>query len=75
MRFLLMLIIIAVCVYALWFRAEPPPAPPPMKAEDTFISGPLAPYNKAKKFQAEDYDEALDEHRKKMDQQVDDDGG
>lgn len=74
MRFLLVLIIVAVCVYALWFRDEPPPPPPLMKAEDTFINGPLTPYNKAKKFQAEDYDEALDEHRKKMDQQVEDDG-
>ncbi len=69
MRFLLLLIIIVVSVYALWFRSEPPPAPPPMKVEDTFISGPLTPYNKAKKFQAEDYNEALDEHRKAMDEQ------
>ena len=72
MRFLIVLIIVAVCVYALWFRAEPPPPPPSMKVEDTFISGPLTPYNKAKKFQAEDYNEALDEHRKKMDQDIDD---
>jgi hypothetical protein len=69
-----MLVIIAVCIYALWFRAEPPPPPPPMKVEDSFISGPLAPYDKAKKFQAEDYPDALDEHRAKIDKQVDDDG-
>ncbi len=75
MRFLLLLIIVAVCVYAVWFRAEPAPEPPPMKIEDTFISGPLAPYNKAQKFQAQDYNEALDEHRKNMDKQVEDDGG
>ena len=75
MRFLLVLVLIAVCVYALWFRDEPPPPEPPMKAEDTFISGPLTPYNKAKKFQAEDYDEALDEHRGKLDERIDDDGG
>jgi len=73
MRLILFLIVIAVCVYALWFRAEPEPEPPPMNAEDTFISGPLTPYNKAKKFQAEDYDEALDEHRDKLDQRIDED--
>lgn len=72
MRFLILLIIVAVSVYALWFRSEPPPPPPPMKVEDTFISGPLTPYNKAKKFQAEDYNEALDDHRDKMDERIDD---
>ena len=75
MRFLLFLIVIAVCVYALWFRAEPEPPPPPMKIEDTFISGPLAPYNKAQKFQQQDYNEALDKHREKMDKQEADEGG
>lgn len=71
MRFLIFLIIVAVCVYALWFRSEPPPHPPLMKVEDTFISGPLTPYNKAQKFQQQDYNEALDEHRKTMDEQED----
>ncbi len=74
MRFLLLLIVVAVCVYALWFRGEPAPPPPPIKAEDTFISSPLTPYNKAKKFQAEDYNEALDEHRDQLDERIDDDG-
>lgn len=74
MRFLLMLIVIAVCVYALWFRAEPPPPEPLMKVEDTFISGPMTPYNKSKKFQAEDYPEALDEHRDQLDEKIDGDG-
>jgi len=73
MRLILFMIVIAVCVYALWFRAEPAPEPPPMKVEDTYISGPLTPYNKAKKFQAEDYDEALDEHRDQLDQRIDED--
>ena len=69
MRLLILLIIVAVSVYALWFRSEPPPPPPPMKVEDTFISGPLAPYDKAQKFQQQDYNQALDEHRKAMDEQ------
>jgi hypothetical protein len=73
MRFLLLLVVVAVCVYALWFRAEPAPPPPLMKAEDTLMGGPLVPYNKAKKFQAEDYNEALDEHRDKMDERIDED--
>jgi len=71
MRFLIFLIIVAVCVYALWFRSEPPPEPPPMNVADTFISGPLTPYNKAQKFQQQDYNRALDDHRKAMDQQED----
>lgn len=75
MRFLLMIIVILICVYALWFRAEPEPEPELMDVNDTFISGPLAPYNKAQKFQQEDYNEALDKHRKKMDDQEKEEGG
>jgi hypothetical protein len=79
MRFLLLIIVIVVCVYALWFRAEPDSEPGPgpelMDVNDTFISGPLTPYNKAQKFQQQDYNEALDKHRKAMDDQEKEDGG
>jgi hypothetical protein len=75
MRFLLLIIVIVICVYALWFRGEPEPEPELMDVNDTFISGPLAPYNKAQKFQQEDYNKALDQHRQAMDEQEEDEGG
>ena len=77
MRFLMVLIAIVVCVYILWFKPEPEQEAPPelMPLEDTFISGPLAPYNTAQKFQQQDYNEALDKHRENMDKQEAEDGG
>ena len=68
MRFMVLLIIILLLAYALW------PEPEPIPIEETFIGPTIQPLRKAEKFQQEDYNQALDEHRRKMDQQEEDGG-
>lgn len=65
MRLLVFIIVVLLLAYALW------PQPTPVPVEETFIGDQIKPLRKAEKFQQEDYDKALDEHRKKMDEQVD----
>ena len=67
MRFLVLIIVVLLLAYALW------PDPEPVPVEETFIGDQIKPLRKAEKFQQEDYNKALDEHRKEMDQQADKD--
>ena len=71
MRFLAVLILIVLLAWIVFREPEPDPEPEKelIPLEDSFISGPLTPYNKAQKFQQEDYNQALDEHRRRLDEQ------
>lgn len=65
MRLLVFIIVVLLLAYALW------PQPTPVPVEETFIGDQIKPLRKAEKFQQDDYNKALDEHRKHMDQQAD----
>jgi len=68
MRLLVFIIVVLLLAYALW------PQPAPVPVEETFIGDQIQPLRKAEKFQQEDYNKALDEHRKNMDAQADEGG-
>lgn len=68
MRYLLFLIIVLLLTYALWPEQPVPPI------EETFMGDQIVPLRKAEKFQQEDYNEGLEEYRKKMDEQEAGDG-
>jgi hypothetical protein len=61
MRYLLFIILVLLLAYAWWPRHEPPPV------EETFIGDQIKPLRKAEKFQQQDYNEALDDYREKLD--------
>jgi hypothetical protein len=61
MRFLLFIILVLLLAYAWWPRHEPPPV------EETFIGDQIKPLRKAEQFQQQDYNEALDDYREKLD--------
>lgn len=70
-RLLLALLIVALLLTAVsrmrgLQERESPPNP-----EETIVGSQLAPYNKAQQF-SEDYDQALEEQRKALDEQIDD---
>ena len=64
MRLLIVLLIILLLAYKLW------PEQPVESAEDSFIGPQLEPLYKANNFE-EDYIEALDAKRKRMDEEAD----
>lgn len=66
MRFLLLIIVVLLLAYAWWPRHEPPPV------EETFIGDQIKPLRKAERFQQQDYNDALDRHRDRLDAAEDD---
>ena len=67
-----LIIFLVVCVM-LWFIRGIEDEPPP-KAEDSFIGGPVKALHKAEDFE-KTYLEANDEHKKKMEEQLEKDTG
>lgn len=68
MKTLIVLIIVLLMVYTWW------PEPEPRPIEETFIGDQVAPLQKAQRFQQLDHLENLDQHREKMDEQIESDG-
>ena len=68
MRFLVILIIALLAFYFLW------PEPEPVPVEETFIGDQVKALHKAEKVE-DDYLKAVQEQQKKMEQQLDDQGG
>ena len=69
MRFLLFILIVLLMAYAWWPEQEP------AAVVETFIGDQIAPLKKAEQFQQEDHLRNLQDHREKMDAQVERDGG
>jgi len=63
MRFLMFIIIALLLAYTWWPQQETPPI------EETFMGDQIKPLRKAEKFQLEDYNKSLDDHRARMDEQ------
>jgi len=70
MRWLFFLIVVFA---VLWYIRGIEEVPPP-KAEDSFIGGPVKALRKAEGFE-KSYLEATDEHKKKMEEQIEKDSG
>ena len=70
MRWLIFFLIVMV---VLWYIRGIEETPPP-KAEDSFIGGPVKTLRKAEGYE-KTYLEANDEHKKKMEEQLDKDTG
>ena len=70
MRWLIFFLVVMV---VLWYIRGIEETPPP-KAEDSFIGGPVKTLRKAEGYE-KTYLEANDEHKKKMEEQLDKDTG